>query len=46
MRESGETSYESPEKVFGLADLARTVVTAGVARDGLLDRVTLVVQRQ
>lgn len=45
VRESGETSFESPEKVFGLADLARTVVTAGVAREGLLDRVTLLVQR-
>lgn len=46
VREGGETSFESPEKVFGLADLARAVVTAGVAREGLLDRVTLVVQRQ
>jgi hypothetical protein len=44
--ESGDTSYETPEKVFGLADLARAVVTAGVAREGLLDRVSLVVQRQ
>ncbi|MFO0649060.1 MAG: hypothetical protein U0326_22655 [Polyangiales bacterium] len=44
--ESGDTSYETPERVFGLADLARAVVTAGVQREGLLDRVTLVVQRQ
>lgn len=44
--ESGDTSYETPERVFGLADLARTVVTAGVQREGLLDRVSLVVQRQ
>ena len=46
VREGGETSFESPEKVFGLADLARAVVTAGVAREGLLDRVTLSVQRE
>ncbi len=45
-RESGDTSYETPEKVFGLADLARAVVTAGVERSGLLDRVSLVVQRE
>ncbi len=45
-RESGDTSYETPEKVFGLADLARAVVTAGVTREGLLDRVSLVVDRQ
>jgi hypothetical protein len=46
VRDSGETSFESPEKVFGLADLARAVVTTGVAREGLLDRVTLSVQRE
>lgn len=44
--ESGDTSFETPERVFGLADLARAVVTAGVNREGLLDRVALVVQRQ
>jgi hypothetical protein len=44
-QESGDTSYETPERVFGLADLARTVVTAGVTREGVLDRVSLVVQR-
>jgi hypothetical protein len=44
-RESAETSYEMPERVFGLADLARAVVTAGVQRAGVLDRVVLQVQR-
>lgn len=43
---SAETSYDSPEKVFGLADLARTVIAAGVNRQGYLDRVTLRVTRQ
>lgn len=43
---SAETSYDSPEKVFGLADLARAVITAGVNRQGYLDRVTLRVTRQ
>lgn len=42
---SAETSYDSPEKVFGLADLARTVIAAGVNRQGYLDRVTLRVTR-
>lgn len=43
--ESAETSYEMPERVFGLADLARSVITAGVQRQGLLDRVQLRVRR-
>ena len=43
--ESADTSYEMPERVFGLADLARSVVTAGVRREGLLDRVLLRVHR-
>ncbi len=43
---SAETSYDSPEKVFGLADLARTVIAAGINRQGYLDRVTLRVTRQ
>lgn len=44
--ESAATSYEEPEKVFGLADLARAVITAGVQREGFLDRVTLRVRRE
>ena len=46
MVESGETSFETPERVFGLADLARAVVTAGVNRAGALDRLTLRVVRR
>lgn len=46
MRESGETSFETPERVFGLADLARAVITAGVNRAGALDRLTLRVTRR
>lgn len=46
MTGSAETSFDSPEKVFGLADLARTVIAAGVNRQGYLDRVTLRVTRR
>ncbi|MBL8603456.1 MAG: hypothetical protein JNK72_16145 [Myxococcales bacterium] len=45
-RESAETSYEMPERVFGLADLARAVITAGVNREGTLDQLTLRVERR
>jgi hypothetical protein len=45
-RESADTSYEMPERMFGLADLARSVVTAGVQREGALDRVTLRLRRE
>jgi hypothetical protein len=46
MQESGDTSFETPERVFGLADLARAVITAGVNRAGPLDRLTLRVTRR
>lgn len=46
MQESGDTSFETPERVFGLADLARAVITAGVNRAGPLDRITLRVTRR
>lgn len=46
VQESGDTSYETPERVFGLADLARSVITAGVNRAGVLDRLTLRVTRR
>lgn len=46
IRESGETSFETPERVFGLADLARAVITAGVNRAGPLDRMNLRVTRR
>src|SRR5581483_9525189 len=41
VQESADTSYGMPERVYGLADLSRAVVTAGVNREGLLDRVQL-----
>ncbi|MBI5518112.1 MAG: hypothetical protein HY909_30355 [Deltaproteobacteria bacterium] len=44
-RESADTSFETPERVFGLADLARSVVSAGVTREGALDRVALRLNR-
>ncbi len=45
-RESADTSYEMPERVYGLADLSRAVITAGVSREGVLDRVQLRVHRE
>jgi hypothetical protein len=44
--ESAENSYEMPERVFGLADLARNVAGAGVARAGVLTRVTFELTRE
>ncbi len=46
IRESADTSYEMPERVYGLADLAHAVVTEGVDREGILDRVQLRVRRE
>lgn len=46
MRESSDTSFEMPERMYGLGDLARAVVTAGVSREGFLDRVTVRVHRE
>ena len=44
--ESADTSFESPEKVFGLADLAGAVVAAGVDRRGDLVRASLHLTRR
>lgn len=44
--ESAENSYEMPERVFGLADMARNVAGAGVARSGALARVTFELTRE
>jgi hypothetical protein len=45
-RESADTSYEMPERVYGLAALARAVIDVSVQRDGALDRVVFAVDRE
>jgi hypothetical protein len=44
--ESAPNSYEMPERIFGLADMARNVAGAGVQRAGALARVTFDLTRE
>lgn len=44
--ESAPNSYEMPERIFGLADMARNVAGAGVQRAGALARVTFELTRE
>jgi hypothetical protein len=44
--ESADNSYEMPERVFGLAEMARNVAGAGIARAGVLARVTFELTRE
>jgi hypothetical protein len=46
VRESADTSYDMPERVYGLAALARAVIDLSVRREGALDRVTFAVERE
>lgn len=46
MRDGAATSYEMPEKIFGFAELARSVVEEGVSRRGWLDQVSVTVTRR
>lgn len=45
LRESAANMFEAPEHVFGLGDVARTVLTEGTNYEGILTRVTLEVHR-
>jgi hypothetical protein len=46
MSEGAANSYEMPERVFGLAEMGRSVAGAGVARAGALARVTFELTRE